>query len=98
MYKFRQQLIKHNFREFKPGRALFPFLREEYQSEAEDKHHVILNVASVASGYILCSVSFRGPEVQFHVRQMCYSSAYKRKTCKEYSSASLMLKISFCFM
>lgn len=45
MYKFRQQSIKHNFRKFKQGRALFPFLREEYQSEAEDKHHVILNMA-----------------------------------------------------
>lgn len=56
MYKFRQQSIKHNFRKFKPGRAHPTLLSEEYHSGAEDKHHVILNMTSVARGYILHSL------------------------------------------
>lgn len=56
IYRFRQQSIRHNFRRFKPGRAHLTLLLEECKmSVAEDKHLVILNMTSVASGYILHS-------------------------------------------
>lgn len=47
-------------------------------SSAEDKHHVILNVASVAEigGLHLLYISVSG--FQFYVKQMCHSSAQTR--------------------